>query len=61
LHASERSEVVLSIGEAAGRLGVGCAQLEAMIEDGGIEALPTGYTRMNPTREVERLSKPEIH
>lgn len=52
---------MLSIGEAAGRLGVGCAQLEAMIEDGGIEALPTGYTRMNPTREVERLSKPEIH
>jgi len=28
-----------------------------MIDAGKIKALPTGYTRMIPTREVERLAK----
>ncbi len=46
---------VLSLGEAAIRLGVSRSQLEAMIAAGKIEALPTGYTRMIPTREVKRL------
>jgi hypothetical protein len=31
------------------------AELEAMIDAGKVEALPTGFTRMIPTREVERL------
>ncbi len=48
--------LVLSLGEAAVRLGVTRAQLEAMIAAGKIEALPTGYTRMISTREVERLA-----
>jgi excisionase family DNA binding protein len=51
-HPSERSELVLSLGEAASRLGVSRATLEAMVEAGKIEALPTGFTRMIPTREV---------
>jgi hypothetical protein len=47
---------VLSLGEAAARLGgVSRPELEAMIAAGTIEALPTGYVRMIPTREVERL------
>lgn len=46
---------VLSLGEAAKRLGVSRPELEAMIAAGTIEALPTGYVRMIPTREVERL------
>jgi excisionase family DNA binding protein len=46
---------VLTLGEACVRLGVTRAQLEAMIAAGKIEALPTGYTRTIPTREVERL------
>jgi len=46
---------VLSLGEASQRLGLSRAQLEAMIDAGTIEALPTGYTRMIPTREIERL------
>jgi excisionase family DNA binding protein len=45
---------VLSLGEAAVRLGVTRAQLEAMFASGKIEALPTGYTQTIPTREVER-------
>lgn len=46
---------VLSLGEAAQRLGVSRAELEKMIDAGKIEAPPTGYTRMIPTSEVERL------
>src|SRR5450759_882091 len=45
-----RPQRVLSLGEAAARLGVGRSELEAMIEAGKIEALPTGFTRMIPTR-----------
>lgn len=32
-------------------------ELEAMIDADMIEALPTGYTRPIPTREVERLKR----
>jgi hypothetical protein len=32
-------------------------QLEALIDRGGIESLPTGFTRMIPTTEVERLQR----
>ncbi len=46
---------VLSLGEAAAKLGVSRAELEAMIAAGKIEALTTGFTQMIPTREVERL------
>jgi excisionase family DNA binding protein len=48
---------VLTLGEAAARLGVSRPQLEAMIAAGKIEVLPTGFTRTIPTREVERLSQ----
>jgi len=48
---------VLTLGEAAARLGVSRSQLEAMIAAGKIETLPTGYTRTIPIREVERLSQ----
>lgn len=47
---------VLSLGEAATRLGVSRGELERMIDSGKVEALPTGFTRMIPTREVARLS-----
>jgi excisionase family DNA binding protein len=55
-HPCERLEYVLSLGEAAARLGVNRATLELMIAAGKIEALPTGFTRMIPTREVVRLA-----
>jgi hypothetical protein len=57
LHPSERSELVLSLGEVAARLGVRQAELEAMIAAGKIEALPRGFTCMVPSSEVERLSR----
>jgi excisionase family DNA binding protein len=44
----------LSLAEAAARLGVSRAEFEAMIAAGKIEALPTGFTRMIPTREVDQ-------
>jgi hypothetical protein len=47
--------LVQSLGEAAAKLGVNRAELEDMIAASKIRALPTGYTRMIPTREVERL------
>ncbi len=46
---------VLSLGEAAMRLGMSRAQLERMIDAGTVQALPIGFTRMIPTREAERL------
>ena len=47
---------LLSLSEAATRLGVSRTTVEAMIVAGKIEALPTGFTRMIPTHEVERLA-----
>src|SRR5947209_584207 len=55
-HRPSEAVGVLTLGEAAVRLGVTRLQLEAMIEAGKIEAPPTGYTRMIPTSEVERLN-----
>jgi hypothetical protein len=46
---------VLSLGEAAARLSMSRTQLEALIDAGKVEALPTGYTVMVPTREVDWL------
>lgn len=46
---------VLTIGEAAARLAMSRAQLEALIDRGVVEALPTGFTRVVPTTEVERI------
>lgn len=60
-HPSERIEYVLSLGVTAARLGMTREQLEAMIEAGKVEALPTGFTRMIPTREVERLTSKKDH
>lgn len=53
--APSEAVTVLSLGEAAAKLDVSRLELEAMIAAGKVEALPTGYTRMIPTREVERL------
>jgi excisionase family DNA binding protein len=46
---------VLTLGEAASRLGMSRAAFEALIDADKIEALPTGCTRTIPMREVERL------
>ncbi len=48
---------VLTLGEAAARLGVSRRELEAMIAAGKIEALPTRYTRTIPTSEIKRLQR----
>jgi hypothetical protein len=53
----DESERVLSLGEAATRLDVSRDELKAMISAGRIEALPTGFTEMIPTREIERLTR----
>ncbi len=45
---------VLSLGEAAGRLGVSRDALEAMIAAGKVRALRTGFTWTVPTSEIER-------
>lgn len=50
-------EHVLSIGEAAMSLAVSRSELEAMIANGKVEALPTDFTRMIPTKEIDRLQK----
>ena len=48
---------MLTLGQAAAWLGLSRAELEAMIEAGRIEALPTGYTRTIPVSEIERLEQ----
>jgi hypothetical protein len=52
---ASRGVGVLSIGEAAARLGMSRSQLEAMIDRDTVKVLPTGCTGMIPTTEVERL------
>ncbi len=48
---------MLSIGEAALRLGISRAQLETMIDRGAVEALPTGRfaSRLQSHRAIARL------
>ena len=53
----KESVLVRTLGEAAARLGVSRPELEAMIDAATIEALPTGYTRTIPTREIEHLNR----
>lgn len=48
---------VLTLSEAATRLGLSRSELGAMIAAGKVEALPTGFTQTIPTREVERLQR----
>jgi excisionase family DNA binding protein len=49
------AQVMLSLNEAAMRLGVGRIELEALIADGEIEALRGEFLCLIPTREIKRL------
>jgi len=49
------SQVMLSLNEAAARLGVGRIELEALIADGEIEALRGEFLCLIPIREINRL------
>jgi excisionase family DNA binding protein len=51
--AQRRGIGVLTLGEAAARLGMSRSELETLIDRGAVRALPTGFTRMIPTTEVE--------
>ena len=53
----DRGVRVLTVGEAATRLGMNRAQLEAMIARGHVETLPIEFGCVIPTREVERLKQ----
>jgi len=48
---------VLTIAEAAARLGMSRTRLETLVDRGLVEALQTGFTRTIPTSEVERLHR----
>ena len=45
------------VSEAATRLGMSRAQLDAMIVVGKVETLPIEFGCVIPTREVERLQR----
>jgi excisionase family DNA binding protein len=49
------SQVMLSLNEAARRLGVSRIELEALIADGEIEALRGEFLCLIPIREINRL------
>jgi ferric-dicitrate binding protein FerR (iron transport regulator) len=53
----DQSVGVLTLGEAAIRLGVSCAELEALIASGQVDTLPIEFGRVVPRHEVERLLK----
>lgn len=55
---TSKAVYVLTLGEAAARLGLSRNELERMIEAGKIKTLPTQFTRMIPASEVERLTMP---
>jgi hypothetical protein len=55
IHEGERTEYVVTIGEAAARLGVTTSHLEAMIDGGTNKALRGEFIRAIPTREIARL------
>ena len=53
---------VLTLGEAAARLGLSRGDLERMIAAGRVDTVRAGgLTRMIPTGEVERLRRSEDH
>jgi excisionase family DNA binding protein len=50
---------VLTISEAATRLGITKDELEAMVKRGTVKSLMAGWTVVVPTSEVERLRRSE--
>jgi hypothetical protein len=52
-----RSEAiaVLTMREAATRLGISTAEMEAMVKRGTVKSVVAGWTAMVPTSEVRRL------
>jgi len=50
-------EYVLTLGEAAARLGMSRRELETMVERGEVATLQGEFIRVIPTREVERLRR----
>jgi excisionase family DNA binding protein len=53
----DKSVAVLSLGEAAARLGLTRSEVERMIAAGKIKVVPTAYARMVPASEVDRLAR----
>ena len=47
---------VLTLREAATRLGISASELEAMVRRGAVKSVMAGWTAMVPTSEVERLT-----
>jgi hypothetical protein len=52
------SVLVLTMQEAATRLGITTDEMEAMVKRGTVKSLVAGWTTMVPTSEVERLRSP---
>lgn len=50
-------ELVVTISDAAQRLGIDRDDFDAMAANGKVELLETGFTWMVPVREIERLSR----
>jgi excisionase family DNA binding protein len=49
------SVLVLTIREAATRLGIGTDEMEGMVKSGKVKTLTAGWTVVVPASEVERL------
>jgi hypothetical protein len=55
IQVKDASVLVLTLREAATRLGISTAEMEAMVERGTVRSVVAGWTTMVPTSEVERF------
>jgi excisionase family DNA binding protein len=51
---------VLTVREAATRLGISISEMEAMVKRGAVKSLMAGWTVVVPTSEVERLRSKSV-
>ena len=55
IQVKDESVLVLTIHEAATRLGISTSEMEAMVKRGTVKSAVAGWTVVVPTSEVERL------
>jgi argonaute-like protein implicated in RNA metabolism and viral defense len=48
---------VLTLREAATRLGISTGEMEGMVKRGAVKSVMTGWTMFVPTRQIERLAR----
>jgi hypothetical protein len=58
IQVKDESVLVLTIGEAALRLGISTDEMEALVRRGAVKSVVAGWTTMVLASEVERMRSP---